>query len=147
MLTELIAQEIKALCGHRSTNEQVINFLKALEKIEPRIEAPGRKKGDSMRVIMDDGTIIHHRVVTDTFIETIERLGIEDVLNLGLGGVKQPLIKRKDPGDPEEKDRKSNPSRRYSVRRVDETLQKKRILEQIADKLDRKIKVELVPKD
>ena len=147
MLTELIAKEIIALCGHRPVNEQVLGFLKALEKIEPPIESSGRKKGDLMRVIMDGGTIIDHKVVADTFIETIERLGIEDVLELGLGGDKQPLIKRKDLGDPPGGDRKSDSSGHYSIYVVADTPQKKRILEQIADRLGRQLTVELVPKN
>ena len=146
-LTELITKEIIELCGHRPTNAQVLDFLKTLEKIESPIESSGRKKGDSMRVTMDDGTIINCKFVGDTFIETIEKLGIEDVLKLGLGGDKQPLIKRKDPNDPPGKDRKSNPSGRYSVYVVDETPRKKKILEQIANKLGKELKVELVPKD
>ena len=147
LLTELIAKEIIALCGHRPTNEQVLNFLKALEKIEPPIESSGRKKGDLMRVIMDDGTIIDHKVVADTFIETIEKLGIEDVLELGLGGDKQPLIKRKGPDAPDGQDRKSNPSGRYSVHVVADTPRKKELLEQIANRLGKQLEVELVPKD
>ena len=147
LLTELIAKEIIALCGHRPVNEQVLGFLKALEKIEPPIESSGRKKGDLMSVIMDGGTIIDHKVVADTFIETIERLGIEDVLELGLGGDKQPLIKRKDLGDPPGGDRKSDSSGHYSIYVVADTPQKKRILEQIADRLGRQLTVELVPKN
>ena len=147
LLTKLIAKEIIELCGHRPTNEQVLDFLKALEKIELSIESSGRKKGDSMRVTMDDGTIIHHKVVADTFIETIEKLGIENVLKLELGGEKQPLIKRKDPDDPAGADRKSNPSGHYSVYVVADTPQKKKILEQIANRLGKQLEVELVPKD
>ena len=147
LLAELMAKEIIGLCGHRPTNEHVLDFLKALEKIEPSIESSGRKKGDSMRVTMGDGTIINHRSVADTFIETIEIFGIEDVLELELGGDKQPLIKRKDPGDPPGRDRKSDSSGHYSIYVVADTPQKKRILEQIADRLGRQLTVELVPKD
>lgn len=147
LLTELIAKEIIELCGHCPTNEQVLDFLKALEKIQSPIESSGRKKGDSMCVIMNDGTRIEHKVVADTFIETIEKLGIEDVLKLGLGGDKQPLIKRKDPDDPPGQDRKSDSSDRYSIYVVDETPRKRRILEQIANELGRQLKVKLVPKD
>ena len=147
LLTELIAKEIKALCGHRPTNAQVLDFLEALEKIEQPIESSGRKKGDSMRVTMDDGTIIHHKVVVDTFIETIEKLGIENVLKLELGGEKQPLIKRKKPDEPAGKDRKSTPSGHYSVYTVAGTPGKKRKLKEIADKLGKQLEIELVPKD
>ena len=147
LLTELIAKEIIGLCGHRPTNEHVLDFLKALEKIEPPIESSGRKKGDSMRVIMDDGTIIHHKVVAETFIETIEKLGIENVLKLGLGSDKQPLIRRKDPDDSAGKDRTPNSSGHYSVHTVADTPQKKRILEQIRDRLGRQLTVKLVPKN
>ena len=142
LLTELIAKEIIELCGHRPTNEQVLDYLKSLKKIEPPIESSSRKKGGSMRVIMDDGTIIHHNVVADTFIATIERLGIENVLKLGLGGDKHPLIKRKDPDDPAGKDRKSNPSGYYSVYTVADTPRKKDLLRQIANRLGRQIEVE-----
>ena len=147
LLTKLIAKEIIELCGHHPTDAQVLNFLKALEKIESPIESSGRKRGDSMRVIMDDGTIIHHKVVAETFIETIEKLGIENVLKLGLGSDKQPLIRRKDPDDPAGKDRTPNPSGHYSVHTVADTPQKKRILEQIRDRLGRQLTVKLVPKD
>ena len=150
LLTEFIATEIIELCGHRPTDEQVLDYLKSLRKIAPPIESSGEssspKKGDSMRVIMDDDTEIHHKVVVDTFIETIEKLGIEDVLKLELGGDKQPLIKRKKPDEPAGGDRKSTPSGHYSVRSVDETRRKKELLEQIANSLGRKLKVELVPK-
>ena len=151
LLTELIATEIIELCGHHPADEQVLDYLKSLKKIGPPIESSGeassRKKGNSMRVIMDDGTIIHHRVVADTFIETVERLGMEDVLKLGMGGDRQPLIKRKDPDDPAGKDRKSNPSGHYSVHTVADTPRKKEFLEQIANRLGRKLEVQLVPKD
>lgn len=100
-----------------------------------------------MRVTMDDGTIIHHKFVVDTFIETIEKLGIENVLKLELGGEKQPLIKRKDPDDPAGRDRKSNLSGHYSVYVVDDTPRKKEILKQIANRLGKQLEVELVPKD
>ena len=138
LLTELLAKEIIELCGHCPTNEQVLDFLKTLEKIDPPIESAGRKKGDSMRVTMEDGTIIYHKIVGDTFIETIEKLGIEDVLELGLGGEKQPRIKRKNPDDDPGKDRKSDSSGHYSVYVVDDTPGKKKILEQIANKLGKK---------
>ncbi len=146
LLIGLIAKEIIELCGHCPTNEQVLNFLKALEKIKPPIESSSRNKGDSMRVIMDDGTIIHHKFVVDTFIETIEKLGIEDVRKLELGGDKQPLIKCKDPDAPAGKDRKANPSGHYSIYTVDDTPRKKRLLKQIADKLGRQLTVRLVSK-
>ena len=96
-----------------STNEQVLDFLKALERIAPLIEASGRKKGYLMRVTIDDGTIIDHKVVAATFIETLERFGIEEVLALGRGGDKQPLIRRKDPSDSPGQDRKSDSSGHY----------------------------------
>lgn len=154
LLAELLAKEIIELCGHRPTNEQVFDFLKTLEKIEFPIESSGRKKGDSMRVTMDDGTIINRKFVRYTFIETIEKLGIEDVLELELGGEKHPLIKRedpnnkrKDPNDPAWQERKSDSSGHYSVYVTDDTPQKKKILEQIANKLGRQITVELIPKD
>ena len=147
LLTELIAREIKALCGHRPTNAQVLDFLKALEKIDQPIESLGREIGDSMRVTMEDGTIIDHKVVADTFIETIERLGIEDVLKLGLGTNKHPLLKRKKPDEPAGKDRKSTPSGHYSVYTVADTPGKKRKLKEIADKLGKQLEIELVPKD
>ncbi len=146
LLIELIAKEIIELCGHRPTNEQVYDFLKALQKTELPVESSGRAKGHSMRVIMDDGTIINSKVVADTFIETIERLGIEDVIKLGLGSDKWPLIKRKNPDDPAGKDRKANPSGHYSVHVVADTPGKKKLLKQIARKLGRQLEVELVPK-
>ena len=151
LLTELMATEIIELCGHRPADEQMLDYLKSLKKTVPSIEASGesssRKKGHSMRVIMEDSIIIHHRVVADTFIETIERLGIEDVLKLGMGGDRQPLIKRKDPDEPAGKDRKSNPSGYYSIHTVADTPRKKDLLEQIANRLGRQLEVELVPKD
>ena len=153
LLTKLIAKEIIELCGHCPTNEQVLDFLKTLEKIDPPTESAGRKKGYSMRVIMDDGTIIDQGSETDKFIETIEKFGIEDVLKLELGSEKHPLIKRKDPdkrkdpNDPAEQERKSDSSGHYSVYVTDDTPRKKKILEQIANKLGRQITVELIPKD
>ena len=149
LLTELIAKEIMELCGHRPTNEQVYNFLKSLEKKEVPIESTGRRKGDSMRVTMDDKTIIGgiDKVVEATFVETIEKLGIEDVLKLGLGGEKQPLVKHKSPDDDPGTDRRSDSSDCYSVYVVYDTPRKKKTLEQIANKLGRQITVELIPKD
>ncbi|MCG8626410.1 MAG: type I restriction enzyme HsdR N-terminal domain-containing protein, partial [Proteobacteria bacterium] len=62
LLTKLIAKEIMELCGHHPTNEQVLDYLKSLKKIVPPVGSSGgspiRKKGYSMRVIMDDGTEI-----------------------------------------------------------------------------------------
>lgn len=156
LLLELVGEATRELCGHNPTNQQVLAFLQTLEgKIKPPIVPPirpvrrsgGKTSPSRLRVTMDNGTIIEHEAGVDTFIEVIEVLGIEQVLALELGSERHPLVSRKNRDDGAGKNRKSDTSGSYSVYTVFSTEDKKKRLIEIAKRLNRQIKIDIVPKE
>ena len=86
---------------------------------------------------MEDGERIDRRAATDTFVETIDKLGIERVRNLGHNVGRFSLIST---SQSHEKQRKSG--RYYIMIHNTTTAEKKRLLETIASELVVKLKVE-----
>ena len=97
-LLKIVAEKTEDVCGHRPDDEQVLAFLKREELLlvqpsrpEPHADRPEqpdtskpRKKRPStrLRVTMSDGEVIERPHAKATFIEMIERFGIEKVMNV-----------------------------------------------------------------
>ena len=101
-----------------------------------------RCRGDNLvlRVTMPDGSIIHHDKQIDTFVEVIERLGVERVCALGIENHRrhQPITREPIEEGNYRRDRsgKYYINTRYSIyRKVD-------ILREIADRLGESISVD-----
>ena len=139
--------------GHEPTEEQVVSFLKNLSVPSvkptsvPKIvhEKPQQDKKKltfkRLRVTMDDGEVIERKVGLTTFIEVIEKLGVERVKDLNLIRNTIPLISNSK--HPVREQRQLG--QYYIVSRIT-TRDKKRILDQIAKKLEIDLKVEIVDK-
>ena len=96
-LLKIVAEKTENVCGHRPDDEQVIAFLKREElplvqsanTPEPRESRPvqpntpgSRKKGTRLRVTMPDGEVIERPHAKATFIEMIEKFGLEKVMSV-----------------------------------------------------------------
>ena len=148
-LIELVVEATESVCGHRPSEELVLDFLKNLESAPAsredsmRSPSPGpqkpaarskpkRRPSKRLRVTMADGTVIEHKTQSATFVAAIEKAGIEQVHALGLKG----RVKRKNIDEPPESgDYTSDSSGFYSIRTVDDAENKKRILEKIGEQL------------
>ena len=91
-------EKAKDKVGHEPTEEQVLTFLKSLErKTEskpvdppprkrpvlpngPRVSPQLSKSQSPLRVTMPDGEVIDHRNASDTFLEVINKLGCDEVM-------------------------------------------------------------------
>ena len=161
LLIDLVAEATEDSCGHKPSKEQILAFLKNLESapvsredlLPPLTQAPSRspKKPDKpkrrasklLRVTLEDEIVIEHKTQSATFVEAIEKAGIERVYALALKG----LVKRKNPDDPtESSDYTSDSSGFYSIRTFDAVENKKRILEEIGDRLEIQWNVEIIEK-
>lgn len=148
-LIECVAEATERSCGHKPSQQQVLDFLKNLggpSAFHQRASAPAtpkRRKSPRKRLIVvtDNGTEITHETQAAAFVAAIEKAGIENVYALGLKG----LIKRKKNGEPpESSDYTSDSSGFYSIRTVDGAENKKRILERIGQRLGIQWKVEVI---
>lgn len=148
-LLHAVAEKTESLCGYRPTDEQVLDFLRSLER---KIGAdngngppppPPKNKNKGLLVTMPDGEQINHKVSATTFAEVIKKLGIEKVKNLRpeLKLNATPLISTFD--HPTYDQRKSG---QYYIMTHSDTKTKKRFLERIASDLNIQLKVEIVNK-
>ncbi len=101
-LIDVVAKITESLCGHKPTSEQVLAFLKSLNRDRPTQGAPspptgsedrpppkkdpspptdssGRKPSTNLIVTMPNRERIAHHSARKTFTEVIERLGIDRV--------------------------------------------------------------------
>ncbi len=152
-LLRAMMKKTKEKVGHEPTEEQVVSFLKNLSVPSvkpasvPKIvhEKPKQDKKKltfkRLRVTMDDGEVIERKKGLDTFFEVIEKLGIEHVKDLNLIRNTIPLISTSK--HPVREQRQLG--QYYIVSRIT-TRDKKRILDQIAKKLEIDLKVEIVDK-
>lgn len=96
-LLKVVAEKTENLCGHRPDDEQVIAFLKKEElplvrstpkPHESRLKQPDtsaarRKRPPTrLRVTMSDGEVIERPHAKATFIEMIEKFGLEKVMSV-----------------------------------------------------------------
>jgi negative regulator of replication initiation len=157
-LLDVVAEKVESLCGYKPTDEQVLDFLKDLERkteLVPR-EATASPTGASssqydhksskksptrLVVTMPDGKKIDHNTAAATFAEVIEKLGTEQVKSLEHKVNKIPLISTSKHS--KYKQRKSG---QYYIITHSGTKAKKALLEKIASDLDIQLKVEIVDK-
>ena len=158
LLLNLVAENAKSLYGHEPTREQVLDFLKGLQEIEaepkeapapsiqpasgPTATPTGRKPPTRLVITMANGERIDRRAATDTFVEVIEKFGIERVRDLGHKVGRFSLVST---SQFHEKQRKSG--QYYITAHNTTTADKKRLLETIASELGVKLKVETPVKD
>lgn len=152
-LIGVVAKKTESLCGYTPTGEQVLDFLKNLNRdglplrevpTSPIQENPSSPTGKHLVVTMPNGQKIAHRVGADTFVEVIEKLGIEKVKDLGAKVRPSPLILTSKSDKPNLNQRKSG---RYYIVTHGTAETKKNILEKIASNLGVRLKVEIVSKD
>ena len=93
---------------------------------------------------MPNGEKIAHRVGADTFVEVIEKLGIEKVKDLGDKVRRSPLILTSKSDNPNLSQRKSG---KYYIITHGTAGAKKKILEKIASELGVRLQVEIVSRD
>ena len=110
-LLDVVAEKVESLCQYRPTDEQVLGFLKGLERktesdrreplsppIPPIQPTPhrgtNRQKAPQTRLVvtMPNGEKVNCRRAADTFCEAIEKIGIEKVKSLELILCNIPLI-------------------------------------------------------
>lgn len=148
-----VMDKAKEKVGHEPTEEQVLTFLKNLSvpsvkpstvpKVVPNKKPSQRKNKlpQRLRVTMDDGEVIERETGIDTFIDVIEKLGIERVKNLDIIRNSIPLISTtKDP------EREQHQRGKYYIVSGLSAQNKKTTLERIAEGLGIDLKVELVDK-
>ena len=157
-LLNIVKDKAKEKVGHEPTEEQVITFLKNLSvpSVKPTSVKPTsvtkidheKPKQDKkkltfkrLRVTLSDGEVIEHKNGLDTFFDVIERLGIERVKDLNLIRNTIPLISTSKHPEREQRQR----GQYYIVSRITAKV-KKKILDQIAKKLEIDLEVELVEK-
>lgn len=134
------------------------NFFDALEDVveikpDPTVQhrtfGPQTAKKDEiapksvLRVTMPDGTIIACKKAADTFIQAIERIGVERVRAVGLKSCKVPIISNT-------RDAKYGKAQRPTAGRWlilthSSTADKKKQLDKIASALNLNINVEIIP--
>ena len=156
-LLHAVAEKTESLCDYRPTNEQVLDFLKSLErKTEPQnihplpvspvqSGTPNRRPRTQnapqtrLRVTMPDGNVIEHRKAIDTWIEVIRKLGPDRVLEVDEGQI----ISTSPNFRP---DRPEVQHGQYYIAKDYSTKNKKRLLDKIASNLGVQLEVEIVEK-
>ena len=157
-LLDVVSEKTESLCGYRPTNEQVLGFLKDLERktesdrrepLSPPISLiqPTPRRGTSRQksrqtrlvVTMPNGEVIEHRKATDTWIDVILKLGPDRVMKVD-GSLIISTSPDFRPGRPEVQHEQYYIAKDYSTSR------KKELLERIAERLGVQLKVEIVDK-
>ena len=152
LLVDLVQEEAKSLYGYKPTREQVLDFLKTLERVESPpgevlsaptqdelpnpAEPPTRLVFTRLVVTMPNGERIAHHNAIETFAKVIKKLGIDRVRSVYpdlISTSKSPKHKYQ--------------VRQYYIKHQTTTKSKKRKLERIASLLNVPLKVEIVPKD
>lgn len=164
ILLQLLIEDTKKVCRYIPTEEEVLAFLESLtagsqedfvspihaKDSVPSVHvppAPDPKPKQSLQwtklvVTMPDGERIERPLIKDTFVEVIEKLGIEKVAALDISRQKIPLVAvSKYP------DRYQRLSGSYYILTDTTTIDKKRDLMKIAKGLGVELKVEIIPKE
>ena len=165
-LLRAVMEKAKEKVGYEPKEDLVLAFLKSLKREfeSERREVPSSPESNSpsvepilspikdndskkplqfkrIKVTMSDGEVIERKSGIVTFIEVIEKLGIESVKDLNLIRNTIPLISTSKHPDREQHQR----GQYYIVSRIS-AKDKKRILDRIAKELEIDLKVELVDK-
>lgn len=148
-------EKTKDKVGHEPTEEQVLTFLKDLTvppvqqkphiKKESKILKQSKKKlspSKRLQVTMQDGVVIDHDVAKDTFVEVIEKMGLEEVMQI------RPKIVSMEPFYPNREDREDWSVQRgeFHIKTHSSTSYKESFLKSVAEKLGVELNVELVEK-
>ncbi len=149
-LVKVVAEKTENVCGHRPDDEQVIAFLKREElplvqptntpeprenqSVQPNAPKP-RKKATRLRVRMSNGEVIERSHAKATFIEMIEKFGLEKVMNIHPSTVltEPPKYFWSSHGQ-------------FYIHHYADTHAKKRVLEEIAQLVGIQLTVEIVEK-
>lgn len=109
--------------------------------VEPGYTIASHTKGakTNIKAMLDNGKVIQNRIAADTFVQVIEFFGIEAVRALSLTLNNAPLIDTKDSDK-----YPTSKSGRYFIMRHSNTQEKKKLLQSIAQKLGKTIKVDVV---
>ena len=147
-LLHTVAEKTESLCGYRPTDEQVLDFLKSLKKPELHLrEVPSlpiqknppisttKNSHTRLVVTMPSGESIDRHSAIATFVEVIEKLGIERVSSVYPG-----LISTTESA---KHDRQVG---QYYVKSQTNTRAKKQMLERVAERLGIPLKVEIAAK-
>lgn len=155
-LEPILEHHIQLLRGFGNTSDRLLaailpeigaqeDRLKQLRQSLLRLKSIpdyGKVKSGWLRVIMDDGTEINHLTAIDTFIEVIEKFGVERVKTVGIReGKKNPLITTT---PPEDSNYGLDASGKYYIHRHGTLSSKKRDLERVAEGLGEQITVDIV---
>ena len=149
-LIKVVAEKTENVCGHRPDNQQVIAFLKkeglplvqliapASREKQPVQPTPTPRKKlvfTRLRVTMPTGEVIERRHAKATFIETLEKLGIEKVMSVHPSTIRtdRPKYSWVEYGQ-------------YYIHYYADTPGKKRALEKISQLLGVQLRVEIVEK-
>ena len=108
------------------------------------IHKPAKATPTKLRVLFPDGKVIEKDIATDTFVETIQKIGIDKVRELRLRGNGVPLI-----DSVQRHDRKSAQPKiqGWYICIYSSTQKKKEQLDEIAQQLGIRLKVEIISKD
>lgn len=158
-LLHTVAEKTESLCGYKPTDEQVLGFLKDLERkteldrretsapsvpsgqpTQPRTGRTQQKPQTRLVVTMPNRQVIDHNNAATTFTEVIERLGIERVKDLNKEHI-IPLISTQEHAKYIQRQ-----SGRYYIMTHNNTQKKKILLEEIAADLREPLEVEIVKK-
>ncbi len=148
-LIDVVAEKVESLCGYKPTGEQVLDFLKSLDRdrppriIEPSPPIrsspsgpPGKKPPTRLVVIMPNGERIAHHSGIETFAEVIQKLEINQVRSVYPGLIST----SKSP-------KHGYQTGQYYIKDQTNTAAKKQILESVALKLGVRLRIEIVSKD
>ena len=157
-LVHTVAEKTENLCGYRPSDEQVLSFLKNLERktkldrreisppsvpstqpTQPRTRKTQKSPQTRLVVTMPNGEVIEHPKAVDTWIEVILKLGPDRVLEVDQGQIisTSPNFRS---GRPEEQ------YDQYYIAKDYSTSRKKELLETLASRLGVQLQVNIVNK-
>lgn len=148
LLIEIMADKTKSLCKVEPTKEQVLTFLKGLDKrtepspvppidTTPNVDSLQRSKPQQyLRVTMHTGDMIDHHNAQQTLREVVEKLGCQEIMRVN------PTLVSNEPFKHGRQERIGE----YYLSKNHGSPEKKRHLERVAQKLNIKLEVELIDK-
>ncbi len=147
-LLNAMMKKTKHLYSYTPTAEEVFDFLESLKIDKPSPEPTiitessiEKKIPTRLSVKMENGEVIRRGCATDTYIDVIEKLGIERILALG-----SDLLKVHFTLPTGSRGRKYKQSGQYYIRMPGETKTKKESLEKIAKELEVHLEIEIIEK-
>ena len=156
-LLRLVIEGARKVCRYIPTEEEVLTFLQGLtaesqEDSVPPVPvppAPDPKPKPPLQwtklvVTMPDGERIERPQIRDTFVEVIEKLGVETVAALKIKRLGIPIVATAASKDPKHRQRQSGS---YYILTNITTQDKRRDLMKVAKGLGVELKVEIIPKE